>query len=178
MEKEKKDNGTKGAMSLHLSGDIYIIRGEYDKALEYYQKSLADTEEKCGKDHHITYIDLSNIGKVYVHMEKYDKALEYYQKALVQRLKEPHKGKYPDPTAYIYDDIGNAYSNLGENEKALAAYTKIQPYFFAKNTVMKYYSLYKNNCSDIIQMQGQFFNDCSKDWYFIAFYIKFLLTYQ
>ena len=124
MEKEKKDNGTKGAMSLHLSGDIYLIRGEYDKALEYYQKSLADTEEKCGKDHHITYIDLSNIGKVYVHMEKYDKALEYYQKALVQRLKEPHKGKYPDPTAYIYDDIGNAYSNLGENEKALENYQK------------------------------------------------------
>lgn len=82
MEKEKKDNGTKGAMSLHLSGDIYIIRGEYDKALEYYQK------------------------------------------ALVQRLKEPHKGKYPDPTAYIYDDIGNAYSNLGENEKALENYQK------------------------------------------------------
>ena len=43
MEKEKNDNGTKGAMSLHLSGDIYLIRGEYDKALEYYQKSLADT---------------------------------------------------------------------------------------------------------------------------------------
>ena len=124
MEKEKNDNGTKGAMSLHLSGDIYLIRGEYDKALEYYQNSLADTEKKCGKDHYITYINLSNIGKVYVHMEKYDKALEYYQKALAQRLKEPHKGKYPDGTAYIYDDIGNAYSNLGENEKALENYQK------------------------------------------------------
>ena len=124
MEKEKNDNGTKGAMSLHLSGDIYLIRGEYDKALEYYQRSLADTEKKCGKDHYITYINLSNIGKVYVHMEKYDKALEYYQKDLAQKLKEPHKGKYPDGTAYIYDDIGNAYSNLGENEKALENYQK------------------------------------------------------
>ena len=24
-------------MSSHFSGDIYLIRGEYDKALEYYQ---------------------------------------------------------------------------------------------------------------------------------------------
>lgn len=124
MQKEKKDNGAKAAMSSHFSGDIYIIRGEYDKALGYYQKSLADTEKKYGKDHFITYIDLSNIGKVYVYMEKYDKALEYYQKALAQRLKEPHKGKYPDDTAFIYDDIGDAYSNLGENEKALENYQK------------------------------------------------------
>lgn len=47
-------------------------------------------------------------------MEKYDKALEYYQKALAQKLKDPNKdkGKFPDGTAYIYDDIGNAYSNF------------------------------------------------------------------
>ena len=47
-------------------------------------------------------------------MEKYDKALEYYQKALAQKLKDPNKDKekFPDGTAYIYDDIGNAYSNF------------------------------------------------------------------
>ena len=42
MEKDNNDNGTKGAMPPHFSGGIYLIRGEYDKALEYYQKASMD----------------------------------------------------------------------------------------------------------------------------------------
>ena len=33
-------------MSSHFSGDIYLIRGEYDKALEYYQKASMDLNWK------------------------------------------------------------------------------------------------------------------------------------
>lgn len=128
MEKEKNINGTETyghSMKYSFTASDYIIKGEYDKALECHQKALAITEKEFGKDHPNTHIPLSDIGDVYTYMGNLEKALEYYQKALAQKLKEPHNGKYPDVTAHIYGDIGNTYRELGEYEKALENYQKV-----------------------------------------------------
>ena len=107
----------------HESGAaVYLIQGEYDKALEYYQKALAGSEQFFGKDHPALSFDYANIGDVYMHQKIYDKALENYKLALALRIKDPDKEKYARVTASLYSDIGNAYSELGENDKALESF--------------------------------------------------------
>jgi tetratricopeptide (TPR) repeat protein len=61
-------------------GDVYINKAEYDKALEYYNKSLAIRIDKLGKDSTSVAASYNNIAIVYKNQQKYDEALEYYNK--------------------------------------------------------------------------------------------------
>jgi tetratricopeptide (TPR) repeat protein len=56
--------------------------GDYSKALEYHQKSLAISEKVLGKEHPFTAISYNNIGSVYNSMGDYRKAYEFMQKAV------------------------------------------------------------------------------------------------
>ena len=57
-------------------------QGEYDKALEYYEKSREIQEKVLGKDHPSTATTYNNMALVYCAQGEYDKSLEYYEKAL------------------------------------------------------------------------------------------------
>ena len=86
-----------------LYSQILYTIGEYDKALEYYQKSLKIREKVYGKEHPDTAESYNNIGSVYNSKGEYDKALEYYQKSL--KICEKVYGKEHPSTATSYNNI-------------------------------------------------------------------------
>ena len=97
-------------------------QGEYEKAIEYYEKAL----EICHKNPTSNQTDLAttynNIGSAYYNMEEYSKALSFYEKALEigQKTLPPN---HPS-LATSYNNIGLAYYNMKEYSKALSFYEK------------------------------------------------------
>ncbi|MDR0918920.1 MAG: tetratricopeptide repeat protein, partial [Oscillospiraceae bacterium] len=103
-------------------GYLCIEFGEYDKALEYYFKSLEIKEKVLGKDHPNNATLYNGIGSVYNYKSEYDKALEYYFKAL--GIFEKVLGKAHPDTATLYNNIGVNYRDKGEYDKALEYHFK------------------------------------------------------
>lgn len=81
--------------------------------MEYYQKSLALSEEQGSKPG--IAIDLGNIGNVYSHLSDYGHALEYYQRALA--IYEEIGSK--SGIAHILGSIGNVYHNIADYSQAI-----------------------------------------------------------
>ena len=63
-------------------GNVFKNKGEDNKALQYYQKSLQIREKALGLDHHRVAMSLNNIGSVFYDKGKYDNALQHFQKSL------------------------------------------------------------------------------------------------
>jgi len=97
-------NNQEGESSaLNNIAEIYDEQGNYDKALEYYNKSLQLTSEPSSIA--TTY---SNIASVYSDKGDYNKAVEYYKKAIEL---DQESGDYHD-TAGVMLNLGNAYTDL------------------------------------------------------------------
>ena len=103
-------------------GVVYDYLGDYDKALEYYNKALKISKAVLGENHRDTAMSYGNIGVVYDNLGDYDKALEFKNKAL-EIQKDVLGENHPD-TAMSYGNIGNVYHNLGDYDKALEYYFK------------------------------------------------------
>jgi len=97
---------------------VYYNKGEYDKTLEYFDKSLKIREELGDKRG--MGATLSNIGAVYADKGDYDKALEYYDRSL--KIKEEIGDKRG--MGLTLGNIGNVHKNKGEYEKALEYYDR------------------------------------------------------
>ena len=69
-------------------GAVYASKGEYDKALEHYQKALAIRLKQLGPEHPSVAISRNNIGGVHDNKGEYDKAPSH-QKAPAIYLKQP-----------------------------------------------------------------------------------------
>jgi len=103
-------------------GNVYSDKAEFNKALEYYFKSLKTLSTLYGDKHPKTAVSYNNIGIVYDLKGEYDKSLEYYFKGLEIRLElfgEIHRG-----TADSYNNIGLTCYNKGEYDKALEYHFK------------------------------------------------------
>ncbi len=120
-------------------GNVYRLKGEYDKAIDEYQKSIAI------RAHPKT---MSNLGAVYRLLGRTDDALAEYQKALAvdNNSKEAHFGlgivyatqhKWPEAIAeyqkalildpqYVeaYTNLGSALMEEGNVQDAIVAYQK------------------------------------------------------
>jgi tetratricopeptide (TPR) repeat protein len=116
-DKELDTVGT--AVLLHNFGIIFQQRGDYDKALEYYDRSLK-LAEGFG-DRFSVSTSLHQIGMIHQARGDYDKALEYYDRAL--KLAEEF-GDRPG-TAYSLGEVGNTHYLRGEYEKALTNYNEV-----------------------------------------------------
>ncbi|MDR1983896.1 MAG: tetratricopeptide repeat protein [Prevotellaceae bacterium] len=81
-------------------------KGDYDKAIEYYNKVI-----ELKPDTETAY---NNLGIAYHNKGDNDKAIEYYKKAI--ELK-------PDD-AFAYSNLGLAYDNTGNYDKAIEYYKK------------------------------------------------------
>jgi len=95
----------KKIQSLFEKGNTYYYKGNYDKAIEYYEKAI-----ELKSDDEVYY----NMGYVYCNKGNYDKAIECYEKAI--ELK-PDKNE-------AYNNMGNAYYNKGNYDKAIECYEK------------------------------------------------------
>ena len=106
----------------HRVGDASAHGGQYQKAIEWYEKALAIREKVFGKEHSNTAATYKYIARVYHYQGEYAKALEWHEKALA--IHEKVFGKEHTETANTYDNIASVYSDQGEYAKAIEWYEK------------------------------------------------------
>ncbi|WP_353737611.1 MULTISPECIES: tetratricopeptide repeat protein, partial [unclassified Microcystis] len=61
-------------------GNVYYSLGEYQKAIEFHQQSLAITREIGDRGGEAA--SYNNLGTVYRSLGEYQKAIEFYQQSL------------------------------------------------------------------------------------------------
>ncbi len=106
------------ANALNIIGMASANKGSWDKAIEYYLKTLEIFKE-IGNKKGIGNC-YNNIGIVYQSQSDYPKSLEYYLKAL--KIREEIKDK--KGIAICYGNIGTVYAFQANYSKALEYYLK------------------------------------------------------
>ncbi|MDX1653568.1 MAG: tetratricopeptide repeat protein [Brumimicrobium sp.] len=99
-------------------GTSLAIRGQYEKALEYFKE--ADKITKITGDIYNRSKALSTIAVIYKNQGEYKKALDYNFEALLMAK----ESKDPDQIALVYSNIGILYKNLEDYDKAIDYYKK------------------------------------------------------
>ncbi|HEY0031456.1 MAG TPA: tetratricopeptide repeat protein [Bacteroidia bacterium] len=99
--------------ALNTIGASYQVRGNYIKAIEFYQQSLKIREQL--HDQKSVAASLANIGSIYINIGDFNKALGYQLRSL--KLAEEIGNKESEASAL--NNIGIVYNNLSEYEKAL-----------------------------------------------------------
>ncbi|ETO04601.1 hypothetical protein RFI_32795 [Reticulomyxa filosa] len=116
------DSHIKVAEYCNWLGDAYVARGEYNKAIEYFEKSLAIRLDKLGSEH----VDIGTLyyalGITYNERGESDKALDYFTKARKIRLK--CLGSNHSDTITSYDCLGRIYYRKAEYNKAYKYHRK------------------------------------------------------
>jgi len=110
--------------SLYLNqyGSILHDLGEYNKAIEYFEKALDSDLKTYGEQHPQVAIYWSNLGLAWSSLGEYKKAIEYFEKALDSDLKT-YGEQHPD-VALRWNNLGSAWDFLGEYKKAIEYYEK------------------------------------------------------
>lgn len=99
-------------------GHRYSATGQYDKALESYQKTLQIAPQSIAGVYFVAAAE-NNIGNVYTEMGQYDEAMKYYGRSLQTAEKlEPSSNKQ-EVLAANYNNIGNVYYLTDQYEKAI-----------------------------------------------------------
>jgi tetratricopeptide (TPR) repeat protein len=103
-------------------GILCKSKGDLDKAIEYYEKSLAIRLKNLVADHPDIAISYSNIGFTWKSKGDYDKALDNYKKCLAIRLKilDP---EHPDLTS-LYNNLGSCNYELKHFSLAIDLFKK------------------------------------------------------
>jgi serine phosphatase RsbU (regulator of sigma subunit) len=101
------------AKALNTIGASYQIKGNYLKAIEFYQQSLK-VSESIGEMKRVAS-SLANIGSLYINIGEFEKALDYQNKSLVLFRKLDMKAGM----ASALNNIGIIYNNISNYEKAL-----------------------------------------------------------
>ncbi len=96
-------------------GLIYHRKGDYEKAIDYYNQSLTlleqNTENKYNSKTGITYY---NLGSVYFEMKDFHNAFDYLKKAenILLTYRSPYLGQ-------IYKQLIEVCRNLGDEEDSM-----------------------------------------------------------
>lgn len=118
-----KNNSHRGLIgSYNNSGNILKGQGEWNKALEYYKKSLTLALNHFKDDVPLLSLIYMNIGNTYRMLENFDKGLFYLNKSL-----ENYKfilDKNLDGIAKVYDNIGILYAEKKDYDTALIYHKK------------------------------------------------------
>ncbi len=136
-------------------GNVYINQGNYDKALEYYRKTLAIWEKLLRPNHPRVSWPLYNIGNVFHVQGKYEKALEYHLKAL-EIFQTAVGPEHPGIGESLYS-IATVFRSKGEYDKALEYFCKAQTIWEkALGTEHPYFASLLSNIGNVFIDQGKF----------------------
>jgi CHAT domain-containing protein len=103
-------------------GCLYDDQSDFDKALDYFYKSL-DIRLKIYGDNHSDVADsYNNIGNIFDKKYEIEKSLEYYLKSL--NIWFELEGDSNIEVAMSYNNIGMAYYNKSDFDKALDYFNK------------------------------------------------------
>jgi len=121
----KYETDPKGNLGAYNSlGLIYTDKGEWNKAIEFYNNALkglekiGDVEDPFRK--HGMGQTYGNLGNVYRLKCEWDKAIEFHNKTL--EIKEKVGDEHG--MAYTFNDLGLVYKDKGEWDKAIEFYNK------------------------------------------------------
>ncbi|MDA1048424.1 MAG: tetratricopeptide repeat protein [Verrucomicrobia bacterium] len=109
-----------------MSKRLAIAFLESDKAIGYYEKSLAISLKALGPQHPDIGTIYNNIGGTYDSKCESDKAIGYYEKDLAIKLKA---------LGVEHPDIGTSYNNLGTVYKAKGDKTKAMAYLLKAKAI-------------------------------------------
>ncbi|MBI4646681.1 MAG: tetratricopeptide repeat protein [Bacteroidia bacterium] len=115
---EDKDIKEQLSSVYNAIGILYYYLADYDKALNYYFKSIKVDEQRGYKQGIASAYN--NIGIIYNIQGNYQKALEYYFKSLGINKEVENKGGI----ATAFNNIGEIYREVGKLDKALEYYFK------------------------------------------------------
>ena len=99
-------------------GNAYLRLGEYQKAIEYYEKGL-EISTAIGDQSGIAN-KTGSLGNAYLRLGEYQKAIEYYEKGLEISTAISDQSGIANNTG----NLGNVYLSLGEYQKAIEYYEK------------------------------------------------------
>ena len=174
-----KANYKKGIAGCYNSiGYIHYLQGIYDKAFEYYLKSLKIYEEsgdtkgmaKC----------YCNIGIIYQEQESYDKAFEYFFKSLKIYEKSVNKKGMADCYILVgitYDYLGNLSDAKKNEAQTRQNYNKALEYY------LKALNIYEEsgNKKDVVvcfSNMGIIYREQGNYDKALEYYLKALKIYQ
>ncbi|MBT8274198.1 MAG: tetratricopeptide repeat protein, partial [Bacteroidia bacterium] len=144
------------ASALNTQGVSFYVKGDYSNALNYYQRSIALSEQI--PDHIRIGRSLTNIGLVYTFQGDNLRALDYYQRSL--KIHEELSDKRG--IAKNFGNIGIIYRKQGNYQRALDYYErslKIKEEISDKQGS----SITLNNIGNIYRTQGYY--DKALDYY-------------
>lgn len=122
---------------LNNIGVVYQLQENYERAMDYFEKSLA-IEERLGKDPGQKSIRLYNIGEMNEKLQKPDQAFaHYYQSLLIEE-------KLPNPEGIFYARLGLGRmhlqrGNLGDGARELGIAAKWLDSIQDPNAVLSYH---------------------------------------
>ncbi|NCR03153.1 MAG: tetratricopeptide repeat protein [Microcystis aeruginosa LG13-03] len=112
-QQQQEQTNWKYTASLTSLGNAYTSLGEYQKAIEFHQQSLAIKREIGDRGGEAK--SYNNLGSVYYSLVEYQKALEFYQQSLAILREIGDRGG----EATSYNNLGSVYYSLGEYQKAI-----------------------------------------------------------
>ncbi|WP_375329582.1 tetratricopeptide repeat protein [Microcystis sp. BLCC-F210] len=112
-QQQEEQTNWKYTASLTSLGNVYYSLGEYQKAIEFHQQSLAIDREIGDRGGEAKSYD--NLGNVYYSLGEYQKAIEFHQQSLAIEREIGDRGG----EAASYNNLGNVYYSLGEYQKAI-----------------------------------------------------------
>ncbi|TRU44988.1 MAG: tetratricopeptide repeat protein, partial [Microcystis aeruginosa Ma_QC_Ch_20071001_S25] len=112
-QQQEEQTNRKYTASLTSLGNAYYFLGEYQKAIEFYQQSLA-IFQRIGDRGGEAY-SYNNLGNVYNSLGEYQKAIEFHQQSLAIKREIGDRGG----EGKSYGNLGNVYYSLGEYQKAI-----------------------------------------------------------
>ena len=130
-------------------GGLYLEEVQYEKALEYFLKSL-EIQKEIGTQEGLLQA-YANLGQTYKHLKKYPLAVSYLDQALAIGLKNNH-----------HHHLAQIYSYMGELYTATADYRQAETYLFkaldevrifGDNSVL---NMIYTNLSDLEQARKQY----------------------
>ncbi|EGD81692.1 hypothetical protein PTSG_02405 [Salpingoeca rosetta] len=106
------------ALVLVALGDVFEAKGNYARAVTYFNKALPIQEAQLGKDHDTTTKTALKLASIQSHQEEYyDKALEAYREAL--QIKLDNVGELHPSTAVTLINLGLVCKQQGDMPRAL-----------------------------------------------------------